>query len=199
ALLRLIRTSVEAAEQRGVSLSVCGEMARDPLAALALVGLGIRGLSVSATSLPAVRRAIRPADGSQLAAQAGAARYDPPAAGVRAVRNPGGMDRERRDLHASAAHEVAGHVVDDLVTVDVRVVVRRRDRERVVVELAGHERADDEVARLEGLVDGRRLVDPAGDRLEVTDVEPERPEVADPADEVERVVVVVVSRELVRR
>ena len=40
-------------------------------------------------------------------------------------------------------------------------------------------------------MDGRRLVDAPGDRLEVTDVERERPEVAVPADEVEWVMLVV--------
>ncbi len=84
ALLRLIRTAVEAAEQRNVSLSVCGEMAGDPVAALALVGLGIRVLSMSPTSLPAVRRAIRRADASQLVAEAGAACFDRSAADARA-------------------------------------------------------------------------------------------------------------------
>jgi len=79
------------------------------------------------------------------------------------------------------------------VAVDVRVVVRRRDGERVVVELAGHERADHEVAGLERLVHRRRLVDAPGDRLEVRDVEPERPQVAVPADEVERVLPVVIG------
>jgi hypothetical protein len=63
----------------------------------------------------------------------------------------------------------------------------------VVVELAGNERADHEVAGLEGLVDGRRLVHPPGDRLEVADGEAERPQVAIPADQVERVMRVVVG------
>jgi phosphoenolpyruvate-protein kinase (PTS system EI component) len=84
ALLRLIRIAVEAADQRGVSLSVCGEMAGDPVAALALVGLGIRALSMSAASLPAVRRAIRHANADQLAAEAPAACYDRSAADARA-------------------------------------------------------------------------------------------------------------------
>jgi hypothetical protein len=48
-------------------------------------------------------------------------------------------------------------------------------------------------------VDRRRLVDAAGDRLEVGDVEPERPEVAVPADKVERVVAVVVGGDPVAR
>jgi phosphoenolpyruvate-protein phosphotransferase len=59
ALLRLIQMAVEAATKAGIELSVCGEMAGDPAAALALVGLGIRSLSMSAPSLAAVRRSIR--------------------------------------------------------------------------------------------------------------------------------------------
>jgi phosphoenolpyruvate-protein phosphotransferase (PTS system enzyme I) len=82
-LLRLVRLAVEAADERGVSLSVCGEMAGDPIAALALVGLGIRSLSMSATSLPAVRRAIRQADAAALATEANAALSDRSAADAR--------------------------------------------------------------------------------------------------------------------
>jgi phosphotransferase system enzyme I (PtsI) len=82
-LLRLVRMAVEAADQQDVSLSVCGEMAGDPVGALALVGLGIRALSMSAASLPAVRRAIRHAESSQLAAEANAATSDRSAANAR--------------------------------------------------------------------------------------------------------------------
>jgi phosphotransferase system enzyme I (PtsI) len=82
-LLRLVRMAVEAADERGVSLSVCGEMAGDPVAALALVGLGIRSLSMSAASLPAVRRAIRHSDGATLAAEASATLSDRTAADAR--------------------------------------------------------------------------------------------------------------------
>ena len=84
ALLRLVRLSVEAADRAKVSLSVCGEMAGDPVAALALVGLGIRSLSMSATSLPAVRRAIRGAAAAQLAGESQAACFDRSALDARA-------------------------------------------------------------------------------------------------------------------
>jgi phosphoenolpyruvate-protein phosphotransferase len=66
ALLRLVKLSVEAAARHGIELSVCGEMAGDPTAALALVGLGVRSLSMTASSLPAVRRAVRSASVAQL-------------------------------------------------------------------------------------------------------------------------------------
>lgn len=59
ALLRLIAEAVSGAKRAGIELSVCGEMAGEPVAALALVGLGIRQLSMAASSLAAVRRAIR--------------------------------------------------------------------------------------------------------------------------------------------
>ena len=83
ALLRLIQLSAEAAAGADISLSVCGEMAGDPVAALALIGLGVRNLSMSASSLPAVRRAIRASDASVLAREAQAACADGSAHQVR--------------------------------------------------------------------------------------------------------------------
>ena len=84
AVLRLIRASVEAADRSGTELSVCGEMAGDPASALALVGLGIRALSMSASSLPAVKRAIRATDLATLESAARAALDDASAVQVRA-------------------------------------------------------------------------------------------------------------------
>ena len=87
------------------------------------------------------------------------------------MRDAAGMERDAADLDPAPGHEVAADVVHDLFAVDVRVVVRRRDRKRVVIELARHERADDEVRSLEGLVHRRWLVDPPGDRFEIADIE----------------------------
>jgi phosphoenolpyruvate-protein kinase (PTS system EI component) len=84
AVLRLIAMAVEAADRSGISLSVCGEMGGDPAAALALVGLGVRQLSMGAASLPAVRRAIRATDAATLRSLAGSALTDPSAAAARA-------------------------------------------------------------------------------------------------------------------
>src|SRR5207302_10797101 len=80
-------------------------------------------------------------------------------------------------------------VIDQLRRLKIRMVVRDRNGERVEVELARTEGADHEVPTGEGLVRGRRLVDAAGDRLEVVDRERPRIEIAVPADDVERVVV----------
>jgi phosphoenolpyruvate-protein phosphotransferase len=84
ALLRLIALAVDAAGVNGIGLSVCGEMAGDPIAALALVGLGIRSLSMSAPSLAAVRRAIRGAELAVLQREAATALEADSAAEVRA-------------------------------------------------------------------------------------------------------------------
>ena len=84
ALLRLVREAVERAGRAGIELSVCGEMAGDPVAALALVGVGIRKLSMAASSLAPVRRAVRAAEEAELRAAALAALDDPSASEVRA-------------------------------------------------------------------------------------------------------------------
>jgi phosphoenolpyruvate-protein phosphotransferase len=84
AVLRLVHLAVEAGARAGVDISVCGEMAGDAVGALALVGLGVRSLSMAPSSLPAVRRAIRAADLRPLEEAAAASLADPSAAAVRA-------------------------------------------------------------------------------------------------------------------
>lgn len=59
AVLRLIARTVEVGQGAGLEVSVCGEMASQPLMAYALLGLGVRTLSVAAGSLPAVKRIVR--------------------------------------------------------------------------------------------------------------------------------------------
>jgi phosphoenolpyruvate-protein phosphotransferase len=84
AVLRLIGEGVDAAARAHIELSVCGEMAGDPAAALALVGLGLRSLSMAAPSLPAVRRSIQSSDAAALASEARAALDDASAKAARA-------------------------------------------------------------------------------------------------------------------
>ena len=84
AVLRLVRQAVEACDAAGATLSVCGEMGGDAVAALALVGLGVRKLSMAASSLAGVRRAIRSADTAALDEAARIALAGPTADDVRA-------------------------------------------------------------------------------------------------------------------
>jgi len=59
AILRTIAHLVRVAESQQVPLELCGEMAADPLQAIALIGLGIRTLSLVPGSIPLVKNAIR--------------------------------------------------------------------------------------------------------------------------------------------
>lgn len=59
AVLGAIRQVVEQAHKLGKPVSVCGEMAGDPAAVLALMGLGVNSLSMSASNLPRVKWVIR--------------------------------------------------------------------------------------------------------------------------------------------
>jgi phosphotransferase system enzyme I (PtsP) len=59
AILHSIKRVADAANKAGKKVSLCGEMAADPLCALLLTGMGIREFSLSAPSIPVVKQAIR--------------------------------------------------------------------------------------------------------------------------------------------
>ncbi|MCE5231127.1 phosphoenolpyruvate--protein phosphotransferase [bacterium] len=59
AILRLIRTTIDAAHRQGIWVGLCGEIAANPLCALLLVGLGINELSMGALAIPEIKRLIR--------------------------------------------------------------------------------------------------------------------------------------------
>lgn len=59
AVLRLIRRTVEVGEGSGLDVAVCGEMASQPLMAFALLGLGLRELSVNPRSVGQMKNVIR--------------------------------------------------------------------------------------------------------------------------------------------
>ena len=73
AVLRLIRRTINAAHDARIKVSVCGEMASDPTLAIVLMGLGVDSFSMSPTSIPTIKRAIRAVkftDAEELAKQA---------------------------------------------------------------------------------------------------------------------------------
>ncbi len=59
AVLQSVRWVVEAGQDAGVPVAVCGEMASQPTAAACLLGMGVTELSMSIRSIPAIRRMIR--------------------------------------------------------------------------------------------------------------------------------------------
>ncbi len=89
------------------------------------------------------------------------------AAGLRTVRQAGRMQRDRADVDALARAELAGDVRDHLLRLEIRVVIRDRHRERSKSSLRGQ---NEQITKFlpSGTSDATgRLVDAAGDRLEV--------------------------------
>jgi phosphocarrier protein FPr/phosphocarrier protein len=62
AVLRMIAQAAAGGARHGRVTGVCGGLASEPLAAGLLVGLGVRELSATAASVPAVKAALRPLD-----------------------------------------------------------------------------------------------------------------------------------------
>ena len=59
AILRQLRTVLAAGDQGGIPVSVCGQMASEPLSAILLIGMGYRTLSVGPPALPLMRWLVR--------------------------------------------------------------------------------------------------------------------------------------------
>jgi len=62
AVVRLLKETADAGHHAGKEVSVCGEMASEPVPAVLLLGLGYRVLSTSPPRLPLVRWLVRQFD-----------------------------------------------------------------------------------------------------------------------------------------
>jgi phosphoenolpyruvate-protein phosphotransferase (PTS system enzyme I) len=85
AVLRTIAGIVAAGAAAGVPVSVCGEMASEPLNAVVLVGLGVRELSMTAASIPRVKAVLRGVAAEEARRLAGAAMGLSTAAAIEAM------------------------------------------------------------------------------------------------------------------
>lgn len=59
AVVRMLRATAEAGRSAGIEVSVCGELAANPLGVFLLLGLGITSFSVGPASLPEVKKIVR--------------------------------------------------------------------------------------------------------------------------------------------
>jgi len=59
AILRMIRQVVDAAKNAGIHVSLCGEMAGDPLCTSILLAIGLDGLSMNARAIPLIKKMVR--------------------------------------------------------------------------------------------------------------------------------------------
>ncbi|MGI9590022.1 MAG: phosphoenolpyruvate--protein phosphotransferase, partial [Myxococcota bacterium] len=85
AVLNLIDNSARAARRAGISCSVCGELASNPLAVPILVGLGITELSGTPSAVPVLKEIIHALEVGELDADARAAREAGTAAEVHRI------------------------------------------------------------------------------------------------------------------
>lgn len=73
AILRMLRLVVRVGKRRGLPVSVCGEMASDPVLLTLLVGLGLTEFSMALTAIPLAKqvlRGLRVADATRVARRA---------------------------------------------------------------------------------------------------------------------------------
>jgi phosphoenolpyruvate-protein phosphotransferase (PTS system enzyme I) len=96
AVLKLIGMSIEAADRKGVPISMCGQMSGSPLYTMLLLGMGLRKFSVSPSSIPEVKNLVRSV--SLTECQAVAARVK--------------MLENARDVRSYLKEEVKKHVRD---------------------------------------------------------------------------------------
>jgi phosphotransferase system enzyme I (PtsP) len=82
AVVRLLKRIVDSSNQERLEVSVCGEMASEPLPLLLLVGLGYKVFSMSPVALPLVRWLIRQFDVSTAESAAAVALEAPTARDV---------------------------------------------------------------------------------------------------------------------
>jgi len=59
AILRLIKGVIDAGRTAGIRVSLCGEMAADPLCAALLVGMGLTELSLKPAAIPVIKHLLR--------------------------------------------------------------------------------------------------------------------------------------------
>ena len=73
AILRMLRLVIRAGKRRGLPVSVCGEMASDPVLLTLLVGLGLTEFSMALTAIPLAKQVLRglnAGDAARVAARA---------------------------------------------------------------------------------------------------------------------------------
>jgi phosphoenolpyruvate-protein phosphotransferase (PTS system enzyme I) len=87
-VLRLLRTISRAGRRARCDLSVCGEMAADPLLVALLVGLGFRTFSMTPAAIPIVKRSLATYETRQAAELARRALSASSAAAVHTILEP---------------------------------------------------------------------------------------------------------------
>src|SRR3989442_6282314 len=111
--------------------------------------------------------------------------------------DPSTMERERSYVYASSARKVSAHIVQNLVTVDVAVIVGDRDGLGMIIQLPRHKGEYVESRSFERLMNWWRLMDSAGQGFEVVHIKDPRIKVTVPTDHIERIVIENIRHQLI--
>src|SRR3954452_20485797 len=88
-------------------------------------------------------------------------------AGVRTMRNACRVQCDHTSGYIFAAHKITIYIIQYLIAVYIAMVVRCRNRLRMIIEQAGYKTAHYKVVGFKCLVYRRWLMHPAGNRLEI--------------------------------
>ena len=70
AVLRFIKSTIDAAHAQGITAAMCGELAGDPNATAILLGMGLDEFSMSSSAIPLIKRVVRGSSASECRALA---------------------------------------------------------------------------------------------------------------------------------
>jgi phosphotransferase system enzyme I (PtsI) len=59
AILRFLKLTIDAAHKKGISAAMCGELAGDARSTAVLTGMGLDEFSMSASSIPLIKKIVR--------------------------------------------------------------------------------------------------------------------------------------------
>ena len=68
---------------------------------------------------------------------------------MRSVRKTARVKSKRSPLNSATAHEISFSIIQHFITINVAMIVRRRNRERMIIKHSGHKRTDHEIPSLE--------------------------------------------------
>src|ERR1044071_3620609 len=104
---------------------------------------------------------------------------------MRSVRNSARMQRDRSRFNTAPRPEIAAHVEQNLIRLNVIMHPWNSHCLRMRIQHSWRKCADNVTANLECLMDRRRLVDCAGNRLEILRIKRKRIDVTIPTNDIE--------------
>src|SRR6476620_5887915 len=110
---------------------------------------------------------------------------------MRAVWNTTRMQCDHSSGHIFAAHEIAVHIINHFITVNVAVIIWSRNTLRMIIKHTGNKTADNKIICLKSLMYRWRLMHTTGDRLKIMNRECKRVTTSVPPNYIKRVMTIM--------